>query len=139
MFPHLLHLLWRAAVNVPSSISANWLGVSVVSLGGPIITLVIKWRRYGLHVVLNQFESARDSVLAAAIVWAGLFGWSAIRTVYDDHTKFVSDNQALRAKVRTQETLRASKGQGPDFTFGNGSEWWGSEGHNNLRMKYPPL
>src|ERR1700692_3659409 len=96
--PHLDSLLsksWYVALSLGSSsnISVFWLSLGAIVLGW-IVTVTIEWIRGGFTMTafkdsLRSWPAYVGAFVALALLWIGVYMWSIVNTIYQDHTYLV--------------------------------------------------
>jgi hypothetical protein len=87
MWPHLVHLFARIFHGMPLLVSSNWASWLIL-LGSFLLTELLLFGREGRHVAewwKKRWSNLVIGLIVTVIVYAGLFAWSTIQTVYDDH------------------------------------------------------
>jgi hypothetical protein len=98
MWLHLANLLkasWRVALAKGSStgISVFWLGLGAIILGF-VVTVLIEWFRGGrtmnsLKAAIRSWPPYVGATSALIIVWASLYVWTILTTIYEDHNTLI--------------------------------------------------
>lgn len=98
MWPHLTNLLkasWRIALAKGSTtdISVFWLGLGAIILGFAV-TVLIEWIRGGrtmnsLKAAIKSWPPYVGATTALILVWASLYAWTIVTTIYEDHNTLV--------------------------------------------------
>jgi hypothetical protein len=88
---------------MPSLISSNWLGVSLLVAIFVVAQLLYFYFRGWGKLKTQWKETIFIDVLALLVGWAGLYGWSITKIVYDDHMHFVTSNSQLNTAIENLE------------------------------------
>lgn len=113
MWPHFIGLLLRALHNFLGLLGTTALGWaaplldSFLSIGFALYFIL---RREGREAMLSHWRqnaavTLKVVIMVTLVIYLPLFGYSVIRTVYDDHESLVTRVQALRHYAETKDQL----------------------------------
>ena len=109
-FEHLLSHSWSTFLAGQGTTSSGFLSPYLVALGSGIIVALAIFLLHGRQAMREHWKKNVLIVLCAAIggniiVYGPLFGWSVIKTIYQDQVSLVSANTTLQ---KENAALRSS-------------------------------
>jgi hypothetical protein len=85
MWSNFTHIFFRIIHGMPVLVSSNW-AAWLIGVGAFALSQVIVLVRHGWQEMLRRWkENIGIGLISAAAVYAFLFAWSTIWTIYDDH------------------------------------------------------
>lgn len=117
MFTHLIHLLTRSFMGIPSSLGSTALGVLfpifIALLGEAIGVKLFGWK----EMIRNWRKATGVGFAAMAVGYTTLFVWLVIRNVYEDH---IAMAQRIGSARQSSKDLHASLGMIVEGTGADG-------------------
>ena len=116
--PHFLNMLYRSWIRFQGAegssttgIISNWLQPILIMA----LTLLIIWNRRGWQAVMDHWKqeiltALRVALMVSVVLYAPVFIWEAVKTVYSEHMALIAVNTQLR---NDNARLQA----GPEFSF----------------------
>jgi hypothetical protein len=116
MWLHFTHLFWRIVHGMPVLVSSNWASWLIL-IGTFLLTQGLLLGRARLEGEdmrqwwANRWKNLGLGFLVTAIVYASLFLWSTVQTVYDDHHDSTGRWQAVVKEKNDLKGLLSERDQ----------------------------